>query len=85
MENVTKLMEKETKLIKPHHMIQVRPIQDDTGDWYILPNEWVKEFYIDQDDEEFVDSGGFGDKYGKYMTGGDLNNIQLYADINDLK
>lgn len=67
------------------NLIKVRPVQDDTGDWYILPNELVKQFYKDQDDEDMVDSGEFGNKYGQYTTGGDLNNIQLYADESDLK
>ena len=47
------------------NLIKVRPVQDDTGDWYILPNELVKQFYKDQDDEDMVDSGEFGNKYGQ--------------------
>lgn len=36
-------------------------------------------FYSDY--EELVDSGFFDEKYYQYRTNGDLNNIQLYADI----
>lgn len=65
----------ETKLQK------VKPVKDDSGHWYVLPNELVKEFYKDEQDEDFVDGGDFDEKYGQYMTGGDLNLVQLYAKI----
>ena len=60
---------------------EVYVTQDDSGHWYVLPIELEKEFIEDLENEDFVDSGGFGHKYGQYMTGGDLNNIKLYAKV----
>lgn len=60
---------------------KVIAIQDDSCHWYIIPNELLNDFNKDSQNEDFIDSGGFGKKYGKYMTGGDLNLIQLYAEI----
>jgi hypothetical protein len=62
-------------------MIKVRAVQDDSCHWYIIPNDLTEQFYIDMLDEDIVDSGEFDEKWGEYMTGGDLNNIQLWADI----
>jgi hypothetical protein len=60
---------------------KVKVVQDESGHWYVLPNELLDSFYNEEGNEEFVDSGGFDDKYGKYMTGGALNLIQLFAEI----
>ncbi len=62
-------------------MQKVKAIQDDSCHWYVLPIDLVDEFDKDGQDEDFVDGGEFDDKYGKYRTGGDLNLIQLYADL----
>ena len=62
-------------------MIKVKATQDENGHWYVLPNEVVDDFDKDGQNEDFVDSGDFDNKYNKYRTGGDLNNIQLYANI----
>jgi hypothetical protein len=59
----------------------VKAVEDDSGHWYVIPNRLLDEFYKDGENEEFVDSGDFDNKYGKYRTGGDLNLIQLYAAI----
>lgn len=61
-------------------MKKVKAIRDEDGHWYIIPNELVDSFNKELYNEDFVDSGGFGDKYGQYMTGGDLNNVQLYVE-----
>lgn len=56
--------------------------QDETGDWYIIPNELLDSFnayFINGDmenDYELQDE--FEEKFGKYRTGGDLNLKQLY-------
>lgn len=57
---------------------KVKAITDDSGHWYVIPNDMINEFRKDEQNEDFVDSGRFDDKYGKYQTGGDLNRIQLY-------
>jgi len=62
-------------------MIKVKATQDENGHWYVLPNEIVDDFEKDGQNEDFVDSGKFDNKYNKYRTGGDLNLIQLYANI----
>jgi hypothetical protein len=63
-------------------MIQkVKAIKDDSGHWFVIPNDLYDDFYEDLGDINFVDSGGFDEKYGKYMTGGGLNLVQLYAEI----
>jgi hypothetical protein len=63
-------------------MQKVKAIRDDSGHWYVMPNELcIIEFFKDLDNEDMVDSGEFDEKYGKYMTGGDLNLVQLYAEI----
>jgi hypothetical protein len=60
---------------------KVKAIKDDSGHWYVIPNDKLAEFRKDEEDEDFVDSGQFDAKWGRYMTGGDLNLIQLYADV----
>ena len=69
------------KNIKPKKMTPVKAIQDDSGHWHIMPNSMVEDFYRDGHDEDFIDSGEFDNKYGQYRTGGDLNLLQLYAEI----
>ena len=62
-------------------MVKVKAIQDESGHWYVIPNNLLSEFRKDELNESMIDSGKFDDKWGKYMTGGDLNLIQLYAEI----
>ena len=59
-------------------MQKVKAITDSDGHWYIIPNELYHTFLEDKQNEDFIDNGGFDAKYGQYMTGGDLNIIQLY-------
>lgn len=62
-------------------LYKVKVTQDESGHWYVLPNELLERFYEDGEDEDFVDSGQFDDAYGKYRTGGDINLVQLYAEL----
>ena len=62
-------------------MVKVKAVRDDSGHWYVIPDELYQNFLKDLDNEDMADSGEFGEKYGKYMTGGDLNLVQLYANI----
>lgn len=59
-------------------MEKVKALRDDSGHWYLIPNELEESFNTDSENIKFCDSGGFDDKYGKYRTGGDLNLVQLY-------
>lgn len=58
--------------------IKVNATQDDSGHWYLVPNELIDAFNKDMEDEELGESGGFGDKWDEYRTGGDLNLTQLW-------
>lgn len=60
--------------------VKVKAVKDDSGHWFLLPNEKVNSFYRDLENENLVDSGEFGNMYGGYATGGDLNLIQLYVE-----
>jgi hypothetical protein len=62
-------------------MQKVKAVQDDSDRWYVLPIDLANDFWIDLESEDFVDSGEFDTKYSKYMTGGSLNLVQLYAEI----
>ena len=63
------------------NLVKVKAVQDDSCHWYIIPNDMLNEFYKDLENGSFVDGGGFSEKYSKYMTGGCINNTQLFADI----
>lgn len=63
---------------------KVVAIQDGDSNWHVIPKELTDEFYkLDQEagGENYDKQEEFMDKFGKYRTGGDLNNIQLYAEI----
>jgi hypothetical protein len=60
---------------------KVNAVQDDSGHWYVIPISLSNEFSDECYDEDFVDSGKFDNKYGRYRTGGDLNNVQLWAEM----
>jgi hypothetical protein len=61
-------------------MEKVKALKDDSGHWHLVPNDEVKQFQKDLENEEMADSGEFDNKYGKYRTGGDLNLVQLYIE-----
>ncbi len=62
-------------------MEKVKAIQDESGHWYVIPNDLLDEFADDEENESMVDSGEFDKKWGKYRTGGCLNLVQLYAKL----
>lgn len=63
---------------------KVAAVQCD-GDWYVIPVEMKDEFSrlseLAEESENYDEQDEFNDKFGQYATGGDLNNIQLYAEI----
>lgn len=69
-------------------MRRVTAKQDESGHWYVFPIELEKRWY---ELWELMDSDGQSTfekaendliaEFSKYMTGGDLNNVQLYAEI----
>jgi len=56
-------------------------LTDGDGHWFIVPYLIFNDFYKDLENEDMVDSGDFDSKWGKYQTGGDLNLVQLWAEI----
>lgn len=63
-------------------LIKVVAVQDDSGHWYVIPSEKLYMFNelmeSAREEDEFE---SFDLEFSKYMTGGDLNLIQLYAEI----
>jgi hypothetical protein len=62
-------------------MKKVYATKDDDGHWYVIPFEMKDEFMSDLDGLSDDNIYEWEDKYSQYMTGGDLNLIQLYAEI----
>lgn len=68
-------------------LIKVKAVRDDSSHWYVIPEtmhqEWLqlinKLYETDFEDNDLINK--FDEKFSKYTTGGDLNNIQLYAEI----
>lgn len=68
-------------------MIAVQALKDDSSHWYIVPNDEVDEFksLLDKAEQgDFEAEDEFISKFSKYMTGGDLNNVQLYIKQEDV-
>lgn len=62
---------------------RVAAIQDEDCNWYVIPAWMVNEFCMLQElGEEQDDYEEFEKTFGKYRTGGDLNLIQLYGDLD---
>jgi hypothetical protein len=62
-------------------MKKVYATKDDDGHWYVIPFEMKDEFHYDLDGLGDDNIYEWEDKYSQYMTGGDLNLVQLYAEI----
>jgi hypothetical protein len=57
-------------------------VQDDAGNWYVIPAELEDDFYAECANADFSgNTDSFDDKYDKYATRGSLNSVQLYADF----
>lgn len=62
-------------------MKKVYAVQDNDCHWYVIPFELKDQFFQDEENGEADEWESFNEKYSQYMTGGDLNNVQLYAEI----
>lgn len=62
-------------------MKRVYAVQDQDSHWYIIPYEMKDQFFEDEENGSRDEYEYFCEKYSQYMTGGDLNNIELYANI----
>lgn len=60
---------------------KVIAIRDNDAHWYVIPAEMKAEFHKLLDGGENTEDE-FIDKFSGYMTGGDLNLVQLYAEID---
>ena len=63
---------------------EVQVLIDNSNHWYIIPNDLVDEFLEDNKNEDLIYNDEFDRKWEQYMTGGDLNLVQLYADLSNL-
>lgn len=61
--------------------IKVVAKKDESGHWYVIPNDKHSEFIKDSEDDDLANSGGFDAKWHKYRTGGDLNLVQLWMSL----
>lgn len=59
----------------------VKALKDESGHWYVIPAVLAGEFLADEQNEDLIDSGEFDAKWSKYRTGGDLNLVQLWAEV----
>lgn len=78
--DATELLRKTFLIMAGHQMMKMKPVKavkDNSGHWYIIPNELYDDFYKDLEDEDIIGSY-FDHKYHKFMTGGTVNMVQLY-------
>ena len=78
LKSYNNILAKAKSLQEQDGWIQVKPVKDDSGHWYVVPNDLYNQFLIDSENEDMCDSGEFDEKYGEYRTVGDLNLVQLY-------
>lgn len=60
---------------------KVLALRDESGHWYVIPVELVDKFRELQEkagNDDYEAEEEFIKLFSSYMTGGDLNNIQLY-------
>lgn len=62
-------------------MKKVYAVTDQDGHWYVIPFEMKDDFFKEEENGHIDEYESFIEKYSDYRTGGDLNLIQLYADI----
>ncbi len=55
--------------------------KDDDGHWYVIPKDQMLLFCKLLDEGLNDEWEEFNERFGQYRTGGDLNLIQLYAEI----
>jgi hypothetical protein len=64
-------------------MNPVKVLTDGDGHWYVVPAEKASQFNsILRNCEEQDDYEIFEVTFGKYRTGGDINLVQLYAEVD---
>jgi hypothetical protein len=63
-------------------LIPVVVVQDNDDHWYVIPKNLRVQFYeLLEKAERDNDHIDFLEVFDDYMTGGDINNVQLYANV----
>lgn len=62
----------------------VSVVSDGDGHWYVIPSKDAGLFVSMLERGEADEYTEFNDRFGRYMTGGDINNKQLYAAVDVL-
>ena len=60
---------------------KVNAVQDSDCHWYIIPEDMLPKFQQLNSSSDPEAEYEFIDLFDQYRTGGDVNNIQLYAEI----
>lgn len=59
----------------------VAAVQDQDSHWYVIPANEMSVFYEMERIGESDEWESFNERFSQYRTGGDLNLVQLYAEI----
>ncbi len=62
-------------------MQKVKAVKDQDGHWYVIPDSEMVPFYEMEENGEDDEWNSFNERFSEYRTGGDLNLVQLYAEI----
>jgi len=65
-------------------MQKVIATRDESSHWYVIPADLYDEFsklYQKAYEDDYEAQEEFEEKFGQYRTGGDLNNVQLWAEV----
>jgi hypothetical protein len=62
-------------------MKKVYAVKDDSGHWYVIPIELKDLFFAELENGEQDDWEHFEEMFSEFRTGGDLNLVELYAEI----
>lgn len=59
-------------------------IKDQDGHWYVIPKNMKQDFLDMEERVPHDEYEAFNEKYSEYLTGGDLNLVQLYRRIDGI-
>lgn len=63
------------------NLTEVKAVQDQDSHWYVIPADAESLFYKMEQDGESDEWEKFNEVFGKYRTGGSLNNVRLFAEL----
>jgi hypothetical protein len=62
-------------------MIRVAIVQDNDAHWFVIPAKDKEKFFVMLEEADIMDNYlDFIKTFGKHLTGGDINNVKLYAE-----